>query len=98
MNVSANLIKLCATCLLALVLSFFLTGCGGGRESHMGVTSHSPASLRFLRTGRQFTALGRFELAKEQYLMALAASNDHELRNVITRELAGVDLMIQAQR
>ena len=62
------------------------------------VVDHDPNSLWNLKVGRDYVAQGRYELAKEHYLMALASSNDHELRNVITQELAAVDLMIQTQR
>lgn len=67
---------------------------GGG----MGVTRYNPSSLQSLKNGRQFISQGRLELAKEQYLMALAASNDPQLRMVINQELAAVDLMIRTQR
>ena len=97
MKTLLNISRLCAACLLAFALLIPLTGCGG-KESAMGVTNYSPTSLHCLKIGRQYAALGRYELAKEQYLMALVSSNDHELRGVITQELAAVDLMIQTQR
>jgi hypothetical protein len=48
--------------------------------------------------GKNYMAKGRYELAREHLLLALAASDNVETRNVIAHELNSVDLMIQTQR
>ncbi|MDR0339311.1 MAG: hypothetical protein LBH65_03425, partial [Desulfovibrio sp.] len=51
-----------------------------------------------LQMGKNYMAKGRYELAREHLLLALAASDNVETRNVIAHELNSVDLMIQTQR
>lgn len=67
-------------------------------EDKMVVIQDSPEALWSLRSGREYVGEGRYELAREQYLNALAASSDPQTRAVISRELETVDLMIKAQR
>ena len=62
------------------------------------VTSQNPNCLRHLKQGRDYTADGRYELAKEKYLMAVAACDDGDSREAAVRELQAVDMMIQTQR
>ena len=61
------------------------------------VVQHDQNSLWNMQLGREYAAAGRYELAKEHYLMALASSTQ-ETRPVILHELQAVDMMIQAQR
>jgi hypothetical protein len=88
-------------CLL-LILSF--AGCSPGKifsrfsSDRVVIVPHDPNSLWNLKLGREYAASGRYELAKEQYLMALASSSDEETRTIVSHELHAVDLMIQAQR
>lgn len=62
------------------------------------VVEHDPNSLWNLKLGRDYVAQGRYELAKEHYLMALASSSDAQTRDLVTHELHAVDLMIKTQR
>ena len=92
--------KRCSVLILSCLL---LLTAGCGVTSHLSservvVTPHSPTCLWHLKAGRDYAAQGRYELAKEQYLMALAASNTGECSEVANQELKAVDLMIQAQR
>ena len=83
-------------CLLLLT-----AGCGVGSHfsnERAAVTPYNSNFLWHLKTGRDYVTQGRYELAKEHYLMALAASNDGESREVASQELKAVDLMIQTQR
>lgn len=88
--------------LLALSCLILVSG-GCGLSSRFSnertvVTPHNPACLRHLKEGRDFVNQERYELAKEQYLMAVAACDEGEARNTATRELRAVDMMIQTQR
>ncbi|MDR2161949.1 MAG: hypothetical protein LBO77_07440 [Desulfovibrio sp.] len=89
---------------LILIPALALAGCGPGSvlsrfsDERAVLVPHDPNSLRNLLLGREYAAAGRYELAKEQYLMALASSSDGQTRAIVTHELNAVDLIIQAQR
>ena len=88
----------------ALVLSGLLlltSGCGLTSfvsNERVAITPQNPNCLWHLKQGRDYVAQERYELAKEQYLMAVAACDDGEGRDVATKELKAVDMMIQTQR
>ncbi len=93
-----------------LLSAFAVVGCGTSTAEYitdisnsfsserMAVTPHDPLSLWNLRLGRDYAAAGRYELAKEHYLMALASCNNAESKMLVTHELQAVELMIQTQR
>lgn len=83
-----------------LLLSGSLGGCSWASyfsSDRTAVVQHDQNSLWNMQLGREYAASGRYELAKEHYLMALASSTT-ETRPVILHELQAVDMMIQAQR
>ena len=88
--------KECAV-LLALLL---LVGCSktnhfwGDREV---LTNYDANCLWNIQVARDYTAQGRYELAREHFLLALASSDDPETRQLISRELKSVDTMIKTQ-
>jgi hypothetical protein len=90
-----------AFCLLAVLA---LAGCSPGAifsrfsSDRVVIVPHDPNSLWNIKLGREYASAGRYELAKEHYLMALASGSDEETRRIATHELQAVDLMIQAQR
>ena len=60
---------------------------------------HNPVSVQNFKTARQYSSEGRYELAKEHYLIAYAAAgNDAVLRTMLAQELHAVDLMIKTLR
>ena len=86
---------------LILLLTSLLLGCGGARQGEVTeavVTPYDAICLRNMWLGRGYAAQGRYELAKEHYLVALAASKDPETRNVISRELNSMDMIIKTER
>ena len=90
--------------LIPLVMLLLLVGnlAGCSLQSYFSsdrtvVVQHDQNSLWNMQLGREYAAAGRYELAKEHYLMALASSTQ-ETRPVILHELQAVDMMIQAQR
>ena len=93
-----------AKSLLCLLLILPFAGCSPGAvlsrfsNDRIVVVPHDPSSLRNIKSGREYAFAGRYELAREHYLMALASSSDEETRKIVSHELRAVDLMIQAQR
>ncbi len=95
-------------CMKALPLFFFLalTVSGCSRSSlysavtgeQIAVIPYDPNCLSHWQQGREYVAQGRYELAREQYLMALAASNTEETSTQLSHELHSVDMMITTQR
>ena len=85
---------------LLIAVCLVLQGCGAGRDntSQAAIKQNTIICLRNMWLGRDYVATGRHELAREHYLLALAASNDAETRNVIIRELNSVEMMIKTER
>lgn len=62
------------------------------------VLPYSSEALRNYRAGRDLASAGRFELAREHYLLALAGTRDPDLQDALDRELESVNLIIQTLR
>ena len=60
--------------------------------------NYSDQSLYNYKQGQFYASAGRFELAKEYYLLALAATTDAEMQEAISRDLEAADAAIQIQR
>lgn len=89
------------TFLAAALLTF--PGCGsrtdGNADDSIAVLEHNAVSLHNYRIAREFSAAGRFELAREHYLLAYAAAEgDGMLRERLHQELEAVVLMIKTLR
>ncbi len=88
--------------IICLLGSLFLAaGCGVQSyfsNDRVAVVPYDPNAMRSIQQGRAYAAEGRYELAKEQYLMALASSNDGSTQAIASHELEAVDRMIHAQR
>jgi len=56
------------------------------------------ATLQNIMISRQYMAQGRYELAKERLLLAMAASRDGAMRARLAEEIATVDMMIKTVR
>lgn len=83
-------LPLAATLLAGLLL--------GACSKEVAVVPHDPACLWNMQQARNYTAQGRYELAKEHYLLALSASKEPDTKRVIAHELKSVDTMIRARR
>lgn len=87
-------------CLLAA------SGCSGSPKAgnsrpgaEIAMTRHNPLSLYNYTLGREYSASGRYELAREHYLIAYAAAQDDAvLQDMLQKELKAVDLMIHSLR
>ncbi|MDR1125457.1 MAG: hypothetical protein LBM64_05265 [Deltaproteobacteria bacterium] len=69
----------------------------GGNES-LYASPYTPDSLANYRLGREYAAAGRYELAREHYLLALAAANDRGMQDALVSELKSIDMMIKSLR
>lgn len=91
---------LCALVLTGLCLP--LGACAwfsSGDTRTVVTTNHNPVSLAYYKAGRTYSAQGRFELAREQYLLAYAAAEgDSSLRAALEQELQAADMMIRTIR
>ena len=86
-------------CLL-IAACLVLQGCGASRNntSQAALKQNDIICLRNMWLGRDYAVQGRHELAREHYLLALAASKDAETRNIVIRELKSVEMMIKTER
>ena len=83
---------------IAIACLLFASACGSLFERDATAIVHnSAASVYNLQLGRQYVAEGRYELAREHYLFALAAS-DEVNKDMIAQELHAVDLIVKTQR
>lgn len=96
--------------LVTAILAFTLimsAGCatvsklaGGNKDvaRDAAVTAYTADTLHNYKTARDFAAQGRYELAREHYLLALAATNDPYMQDALAEELESVDMMIKSLR
>ena len=67
-------------------------------EKSAAAVAYSDQSLYNYKQGQYYASAGRFEIAKEYYLLALAATTDPEMQDAISRELEAADAAILIQR
>lgn len=95
--------RIMAVSLLLTAALLAIPGCGGKKDGNvpdsMTVLEHNAVSLHNYRIAREFSAAGRYELAREHYLLAYAAAEgDEVLRERLHRELEAAVLMIRTLR
>ena len=89
---------------LALTLAALTAGCSGcsifqsSPDKSAAAVAYSDQSLYNYKQGQYYASAGRFEIAKEYYLLALAATTDPEMQDAISRELEAADAAILIQR
>lgn len=93
-------IKVAAPILLLLCLCLGACAMGTPAEEPVNtmVVEYNTDCLRSYKAARDFTAAGRYELAKEHYLIALASANTPALQDALVKELDSVNLMIKSLR
>jgi hypothetical protein len=62
------------------------------------IVDYAPDSIAHYLLGRDYAASGRYELAREQYLLALAAADNREMQQSLMQELDSVNMMIKSLR
>ncbi len=86
----ARLAAMFALLAFAAALSY---GCG-----QKSIQLNSDEATTDWNQARYFQAQGRYDLAREHYLLALAAVRDNEEREILNQELQTVDLQIKTLR
>lgn len=69
------------------------TGC-----TKIAVSPESEVMISNWTLAREYQDQGRFELAKEHYLLALASARTQEVQQTLQREIHVVDRMLDAMR
>ena len=88
-------------CAFLLALAIPLAGCGTSTPPVAGLAmiEHNPVALHNYTIAREYSATGRYELAREHFLLAYAAAGDDSpMQDALHRELKAVDLMIKTLR
>jgi len=87
--------------LLLLAVMAATAGCNGLLASSRPQPEALPYdghTLQYTVLARSYRAQGRYELAREHYLRALATAEDATLRSRLAAELDGVDRLLLTQR
>lgn len=80
-----------------LLLLCFALPCMEGCTK-VAVTPEAEEAISNWSQARDYQAQGRYELARQHYLLALAAARTPESQQTLQRELDSVDRMIEAMR
>ena len=90
------------------ILALILTGCGVFQQQAAAPPPPEPQAvvaapyhenaLYNFHLGRSYMAQGRYELARERYLLALACSHDDDLRLRAAQELEAAQRQIESLR
>ena len=90
--------------LLVLAMAALTVACAGcsifqsSPDKSAAAVAYSDQSLYNYKQGQNYASAGRFDIAKEYYLLALAATTDPEMQDAISRELEAADAAILIQR
>ncbi len=82
------------------LLALLLLGCASKEPDPRTKPAplHNANTLWHLQVGRDYAGQGRYELAREHLLMALASNSDPHMRGRVQHELKSVDAMIHTER
>ncbi|MDY7001336.1 MAG: hypothetical protein SVS15_06100 [Thermodesulfobacteriota bacterium] len=85
------------TCAVALMLlgPTALTGCAKPQAEAVPYHGHA---LHNFHLGRKYQAQGRYEMARDRFLQALATAEDADMRARLAREIQAADKLIELQR
>jgi hypothetical protein len=78
-----------------------MAGCGLTSyfsNDRVAVVPYDQAAMRSIQQGRAYASQGRLDLAKEQYITALASATDEATHSIAAHELEAVEQTIQSQR
>lgn len=77
-----------------LAVAILMNGCGG----RVATVPDSDEAIQNWHLGRDYQAQGRYELAREHYLLAIAAARTADVHDALARELAVVDRQLRSLR
>ncbi len=86
------------TLLTTLLLACLLTGLWSCAKREVATTNYHEHTMQNFYLARKYESEGRYELAKERLLLAMASAKDGEMRQTLAQELDAVDKMIKTQR
>lgn len=90
--------RIIVTLLIVLAaLSAITAGCSMNRPKVATAPYHEQSMYNFY-LGRLYLAEGRYELARERFVTAMAAADNEEMRLLTAQELDMVEKMIQSRR
>ena len=90
----------CLYCMLCFGM-LLAAGCAGASDQERAMAAAVPYTevcLHNYELARYYAVAGRYELAKEHYLLALASAENPRLRGILASELDGVEKMIYTTR
>ena len=97
---------LCVVCLYCMLCFGMLLAAGCSylpvaerQEPLVPVTApYNEVCLQHYQLAQYYAVAGRYELAREYYLLALASAENQRLRGILASELDGVEKMIYSTR
>ncbi|MBQ7585941.1 MAG: hypothetical protein IJU40_06825 [Desulfovibrionaceae bacterium] len=96
------MIKITKSLFLLIALSLFtpITCQATPSPLYVAAASQSTRSLesRYLREARKYRAEGRYELARQSYVLALSVCSHERRLSIIRQELDGVELLLRTLR
>lgn len=91
---------------MKIITPFIIVGmlaCAGGCS--WKTYSHEPQSLPYkgaalhnMKLGRGYQAEGRYEMARDRFMQALALAENEDMKDAIIQELDATDKLIRTQR
>jgi hypothetical protein len=87
---------------LSIVLVFMLFAVGGcswvKRNPEPQALPYKGTALHNMKLGRGYQAEGRYELARDRFLQALALAEHEDMKDAVIKELEATDKLIRSQR
>lgn len=101
--------KLLSRLLISMLAVMLLDGCATlsrlvpekqpeAEQTDVVAAPYNANALNNFYMGRQYVAQGRYELAREHYLIALASAREGDMRDSLVTELKVVDRLIKTLR
>lgn len=90
--------KLGVLCKLACMAALSSLACVAGCAAHVTHMPEASETVANWQAARNFQAQGRYELARQYYVVALATARSPETQTTLKREIEATDRMLQAFR
>lgn len=89
------------TIMIIMIFSALLAGCANLKAEPpktATVEAYDGNAVYHYALGRRYQAQGRYLLARESFLQALAMSRDEEFRNLVAGDIEATDKAIRSKR